>query len=265
MPLRYAKLWLRFATLSFRDMSEFRVDFFTSVLQHVVHQAVFVIFWRSVLGAGLGSLGHWTFPQLAVLTAFGLISTAAMQWFVGLLHLPRKVVRGELDRYLCRPISPLFALLAEEMQGLGSLQQLVSAGVILVAVCGYYGVPVQPVDALAGLGLLAVACVAVLLLQGCLGLLAFWLGDVSNLSRLLMITGEFERYPIDLFPGWLRNLLVWAVPIGLISTYPVLVLLGRRELALPALGAALALLVLWATVFIAMWRRALARYDSVGG
>lgn len=262
---RYVRLLFRFAVVSFRDMSEFRIDFFTSILHNLIYQAIFIIFWKSIVDFTAGSLGDWTFPELAILSAFTLVATAIMQWFIGLLQLSPKVLEGEVDKYLCRPISPLFALIAEEIDGLASLQQLVSAGLILAGVCIYYEVPVAAADVLTSFALLGVGCAVVVLIQGCIGLLSFWFGDVGRVQSLFMISGEFERYPINLFPGWLRVFLVWVIPIGLISTYPVLVFLGRAGIAVRFLLIAVLLAGVWVAIFSRMWTRALARYESFGG
>ncbi|MEO1086671.1 MAG: hypothetical protein AAFY88_20755, partial [Acidobacteriota bacterium] len=81
MP-RYIKLLYRFTAVSFRNFSEFRIDFFTAVLHNLLYQAIFIVFWKSVVSYTDGALGEWTFPELAVLSAFTLVATALMQWFM---------------------------------------------------------------------------------------------------------------------------------------------------------------------------------------
>lgn len=262
---RYSRLLFRFASVSFRDASEFRSDFLMSLAHNLLYQGIFILFWKSVLDFTPAGLGAWTFPQLAVLSAFTLLATALMQWFMGFLQLSGKILQGEVDKYLCKPISPLFALWAESINALASAQQLVSAALIIAGVCVYYRVPVTPGAALAGLGLLALGCLVVILIQGCIAMLAFWLGDVSRINTLLQITGNFERYPINLFPPWLQGMLTWVVPIGLISTYPVMVFLGKAEEPWRYLATGLVLAAVWGLIFRETWRRALRRYESFGG
>lgn len=257
-------LW-RFSVASLRNSSEFRTDFVTSIAHHLVYQTIFIVFWQSVIAHTSGRIGDWTFPDLAILSAFSLVATGVMQWFVGLLQLPAKVIRGDIDKYLCRPVSPVFALVAEDVNVLASVYQLSSALTILVTVCVYFAVPVSVGAAAAGVALLLLGCGVVLLVQTCVGLLSFWCGDVSRINAILMLSREFERYPLDLFPAGIRFLFVGIVPIGLISTYPVLAILGRTESILPYLGTAVGLLAVWAVLFRMMWRRALRRYESSGG
>ncbi len=265
---RHVTLVLRFAVVSFRNSSAFRIDFFTSIAHNLLYQGIFIAFWKSVMSHTTSPLGHWSFPELSILSAFSLVATAIMQWFTGLLQLPAKVIRGDLDKYLCRPVSPLFALLVEDVNALSSFYQLTSALIILGFICVYYHVPVTVTGVAASVGLLVVGCAVVLLMQACVGLLSFWYGEVSRFNTVLMIARDCERYPLDLFPLWIRSTLTWIVPIGLISTYPVLTLLhhGTQDSgALAYVGVGVLLLVIWMLIFATMWRRALRRYESFGG
>jgi ABC-2 type transport system permease protein len=263
---KYSRLLGRFIVISFRDMSEFRIDFFTSVLHSLIYQGIFIVFWKAVLTFTADDLGGWKFPDLVILTAFTLVSNAVMQWFAGLLQLPRKVINGELDKYLSKPLSPLFALVAEEINGMASVHQMVSALLILGSACAYYGVRPQPGDVLASLLLMVIGCIVLLLIQGWISMLTFWWGDVSRINSLFMLSGEFERYPITLFPLTVQRFLTWVIPIGAISTYPVLLFLGKAQGAAPrVLAVAAALALFWILVFHLSWRRALARYEAFGG
>jgi ABC-2 type transport system permease protein len=265
MLRRYSRLLSRFFALSLRNLSEFRLDFWMSLLHNLIYQGIFLVFWRSVVAFTGDRLGTWSFPDLAALSAFTLMASAVMQWFVGLLRLPGKIVEGDLDKYLSKPVSPLFAMLAEEVDGLSCLQQSAGGALILIAVAAVYRLPVTPASALASLFLLVLGCLVLLLVQGCVALTGFWLGDVSRVQQVMMIAGEFERYPLTVFSPWVQRLLTWVLPVGLVSTYPVLVFLGRAPLLGWPLAAAAGLAAFWIPVFSFLWQKALVRYESFGG
>ena len=71
---------------------------------------------------------------------------------------------------------------------------------------------------------------------------------------------DMARYPVGLYPGWLRLVLTWIVPVGLMTTVPVQALMG----SLPA--AALAGSVAFAVALFAgaslLFRLGLRRYAS---
>jgi ABC-2 type transport system permease protein len=71
---------------------------------------------------------------------------------------------------------------------------------------------------------------------------------------------QMARYPLGLYPGWLRLALTWAVPVGLITTLPAEALLGRGDAA--TLGGALAVVLALLAGASALFRAGLRRYES---
>ncbi len=262
---RSFKLLFRFVAVSFRNLSEYRIDFFTSIVHSLIYQAIFIVFWKSVLSFTGQKLAGWSFPDLVVLTGFTLVSNSVMLWFVGFLRLPQKVIKGELDKYLAKPVSPLFALVAEEVNALPSAQRMLTALLMVGGACLYFGVRPSAANVLLSILLMVLGCFVMLLVQGWVAMLSFWWGDVSYLNSLVGLTGDFERYPITLFPVGVQRFLTWIIPIGAISTYPVLVFLGKAQSAALYLGIAALLAVFWSTLFGVSWRKALWRYEAFGG
>jgi len=93
--------------------------------------------------------------------------------------------------------------------------------------------------------------------------LAFWFVAVENLSVLFDAVYEAARYPVSAYPGALRFVFVYLVPIAWTTTIPASALTGRLGAA-TALGAAgVGALALGLTRLL--WRAALRRYTSAGG
>jgi ABC-2 type transport system permease protein len=93
--------------------------------------------------------------------------------------------------------------------------------------------------------------------------LAFWFVAVENLSVLFDAVYEAARYPVSAYPGALRFLFVYLIPIAWTTTIPASTLTGRLRpaFALAAAGVGVAALVLTRL----LWRVALRRYTSAGG
>ena len=71
------------------------------------------------------------------------------------------------------------------------------------------------------------------------------------------------RYPLGLYPGWLRLVLTWVVPVGMITTVPAQALTGTVSIETPvgvagSVGLAAALLIGASVLF----RFGLRRYAS---
>jgi ABC-2 type transport system permease protein len=71
---------------------------------------------------------------------------------------------------------------------------------------------------------------------------------------------QMARYPVGLYPGGLRLLLTWVVPVGLITTVPAEALTGRLAPGMLAGSVALALALLVGAS--ALFQIGLRRYAS---
>ena len=121
----------------------------------------------------------------------------------------------------------------------------------------------SPLDLLAFAVTLGSAVALVYAIWVALMSLAFWFVAVENLSVLFDAVYEAARYPVSAYPGALRFVFVYLVPIAWTTTIPASALTGRLGPA-AALGAAgVAALALALTRLL--WRAALRRYTSAGG
>jgi ABC-2 type transport system permease protein len=71
---------------------------------------------------------------------------------------------------------------------------------------------------------------------------------------------QMARHPVGIYPGWLRLLLTWAVPVGFMVTVPAQALTGRLPIGM--LGGGLALAAAFLAGSSALFRFALRRYAS---
>ena len=92
---------------------------------------------------------------------------------------------------------------------------------------------------------------------------AFWFVAVENVSVLFDAVYEAARYPVSAYPGALRFLFVYLIPIAWTTTIPAGAITGRftPAVALVAAGVAAAAFLLTRV----LWRAALRRYTSAGG
>jgi ABC-2 type transport system permease protein len=93
--------------------------------------------------------------------------------------------------------------------------------------------------------------------------LAFWFVNVENLAVLFDTVFQAARYPVSAYPGALRFLFVYLIPVAWTTTIPASMLTGRLSMAAALVAAAVGLLALIASRVV--WRVALARYTSAGG
>jgi ABC-2 type transport system permease protein len=89
---------------------------------------------------------------------------------------------------------------------------------------------------------------------------AFFVVKVDNLSFLFSSIFDAARWPISVFRGAWRFVFTVVIPLGLMTTYPALALLGRLDPA--SAGKALAGTAAFAVFSRLVWLRSISRYTS---
>jgi ABC-2 type transport system permease protein len=93
-----------------------------------------------------------------------------------------------------------------------------------------------------------------------LATLAFWLVRVENILTIFQSMYEAGRWPISLYPAWLRYGLTFVIPVAFATTVPVEALTNRLnwETLLVAFGLAVILLM----ASRAFWKMGLRHYSG---
>jgi ABC-2 type transport system permease protein len=94
----------------------------------------------------------------------------------------------------------------------------------------------------------------------CLVTLTFWFVKLENIEQIIWQAFKSGRYPIQIYPAWLRLTLTYAIPVAFIITVPAEALTGRLAPGFLAVSAVVAV----ASVFLssAFWRFGLRSYTG---
>jgi ABC-2 type transport system permease protein len=192
-----------------------------------------------------------------VMALFGLSATAFGAAAVvcgGMYELARMINDGELDGLLSQPKSVLLRAIASRSRASG-FGDMVS-GVFLLALSGYWHWHTTPAL------LLAIALASVAFVSTCVLLhsLAFWLGRVEVLSRMLFDwTTALTTYPPSLFDMHTRILLFTILPAGLCAHLPIEVV---RNFGLESAVLGSSAIAAFASLAGWVFHRGLRRYES---
>jgi ABC-2 type transport system permease protein len=227
--VRYLRLLRLFFSTELQFELEYRTNLIVDLLQTVVIMvtsvaAVLVLFTYTDVMNGW-SLG----AMLVLLGCFYLV-----QGFAELILAPsfekfmEHVRLGTLDFALLKPVSAQFLVTLRQFR-VTNLAQM-GLGIVVVAA----GLPrvetVGPLDALAFVVALVAGFLLVYALLLALSTLAFWFVRVDNLMAIYWAFLDAGRFPVDVYPGWLRLTLSSAVPIGVAVTVPAQAISGRLDL-----------------------------------
>ena len=258
--MRYLRLLALFAQTEFQFAVEYRANLLLDLFEELIIMissllAVLVLFSHT------GVINGWTLGQMIVLLGvYYLIQGAQSVVFESSFERFMEHVRlGTLDFILLKPANSQFMVSTRHVQ-VAQLGQVV-LGFVLVG----YGIA----EVGHGVGAVEVAAFAVTLACGlalvyCLLLvlstLAFWFVRVDNLLAIFWSFLDAGRFPVDVYPGWLRVTLSSVVPIGIAVTVPAQAVAGRLDAF--GLGAmVLGTLVVWAFASW-FWRVGLRNYTG---
>jgi ABC-2 type transport system permease protein len=174
-------------------------------------------------------------------------------------RLMEHVRLGTLDFTLLKPASAQFLVSVRHLR-IVRIADLFMGVCVFVVGLFMIGSTLTLTAALTFALTLAAGVAAVYALLLTLVTLAFWWVRIENLLAIFWAFTDAGRFPVDVYPGWLRFTLSTFVPIGIAVTVPAQALAGRLT------GETLGFMVVGASGSIAFaswfWRRGLKSYTG---
>ena len=258
--MRYLRLLGIFANTELQFAMQYRFNLLLEVMQIVIVSgtsvaAVLVLFSYTTVMNG------WTLPQMIVLLGVYYV----VQGVEELVFQPsferfmEHVRLGTLDFILLKPASGQFLISFRHFQTIQVVQVLV--GMVIVAIgLGQLGAELTLGNALAFVVTLVSGFTLIYALLMVLSTLCFWVVRVDNILAIFWAFIDAGRFPIDIYPGWLRFTMSTVVPVGIAVTVPAQAIAGRLD-PLGTVTTAVGALVAW--LFASwFWHQGLRRYTG---
>ena len=236
----------------------FWMMFIAGVLMRVLMMGVAFVMYRNVDSIGGFSEGEMYLLLSLIFFSEGMCNIL----FDGIWHLPALIFRGEFDVMLCRPVSPLYQILSYEigLQGTGGLVLSIISLVMSVNAMHW----LSPLNGLLML-LFVLTGMALRASSTLIGVsTAFFMDTGGSNSNAFTIhtVGEFAKYPLPIYPMWLRGLLFSAIPFAFIGYVPVLILRGENALMWTLL--LIAVTIGYFALARGIFYRGIRKYESMG-
>lgn len=252
-------VWIFFRVAAMNDL-QYRVNFFIQLFQALVALGTGLV-GLALVFSHTPTLAGWTPPQLlavvGVYTMMGGLIQATIQ--PNMQRLMQEVQQGTLDFALTKPVDAQVVVSVREVRVWQAVDMLVGVIVLLIAVL-QIGAGIGIVPALAFVGLLLMGGLMIYSFWLIMTTGAFWVVRMDNVLELFQGVYQSGRWPVDVYPGWLRAGLTFLVPVAFAVTVPAEALTGRLTLGTVLGAAALTLaLLLFARWF---WRVGLRHYSG---
>ena len=269
----FSRVYRRGITIGISDMLAYRGAFFIQFFFQLFPLVTQLLLWTAVYaGNPAGAApGGYAAPQM--LSYFLVLNMLRLGTFMEDLQwtLPNQIRRGELNKFLLRPVD--FVMMEWHMRMGGVLMSLglllIPAGLVFAVAHRVLVVPAE-LWQWGAFGLATVLGIQIgFLVSLCVGFVAFWILDTTAFLHAIfpvqiLLGGGF--FPLELLPrdlyGVLRHL-PWSY-----QTYlPMQIYLGKLGFgeAMAGLAGQAGWIAALFLLSLVLWKRGLRRYAAVGG
>lgn len=239
---------------------EYRVDFFTRIGASLLGLLT-TVGALSIAFNYTGTLAGWTFPQTMVLLAVYYLMDGLIEMFIApnMRQVMEQVRQGTLDFVLLKPISAQFMASFRTLNIWRIVNVMVGLGLSIYTI-GRLSLTVGPAEAFSFAVTLLSGVVVVYSFWLCLVTLTFWFVKIDNIEQIMWQAFESGRYPIEIYPAWLRGALTYVIPVAFIITVPAQALAGRLSTGFLFIAPIVATVSL--ILSSAFWRFGLKHYTG---
>lgn len=258
--MSYFRLFGAFLRASVLGELAYRANFFIQLFQSLVELAT-ALLGLAVIFSHTDTLGGWRPDDvLALVGVFflvgGLIGLVIQP---GMGKLIDSVRDGTLDFTLTKPQDAQLLVSIQQVQIWKLIDIVLGFGVLATALVRL-GERVGTWEAVSFILMLLTGAVIIYSFWLILATLSFWFVRVENILEIFQSVYEAGRWPISLYPGWLRFGLTFIIPVAFVTTVPAEALTGR--LTWETLTGALILAILMFAASRIVWRIGLRQYSG---
>jgi ABC-2 type transport system permease protein len=255
--LRLSLLYLRVGVM---NELQYRVNFVVQLFQSAITLGVGLAVLALVY-SHTDELNGWTEAELLCVLGIQILMGGAIKTYIqpNMSRVIEEVREGTLDYALTKPADAQVLASVREVR-IWQVVDVISGAVVLG-----FGISRITTD----VGVADAAAFAVALLLGALMIYCFWLviatgafWVVNMWTAAELFDGIFQtgRWPVGIYPGWLRASVTFLVPIAFAVTVPAEAVTSRLDWKTLLLAAAFAVVLFVGTR--RFWRFGLHRYTG---
>ena len=175
-------------------------------------------------------LKGWSHAELLCVLGIQMLMGGVMRATIqpNMLRLIEEVADGKLDYALTKPEDSQLFVSVREVR-IWQLVDVVTGSVVVGFGVAQLETSVGVTDALGFVSLLLVGAVMLYCIWLVLATGAFWIVRMWFLTELFEGVYQTGRWPIGVYPGWLRYSMTYLVPIGFAITVPAEAVTSRLE------------------------------------
>ncbi len=261
--MRFLRLYKTFVAQHLKRLMEYRVDFLTGAVSFLINQITNIVFISIIFGQ-IPSLDGYLYYEIIFIYGFSLIPRGIdhlvtdnlwkVAWFI--------VRKGDFDKYLTRPISPLAHVIMEFVQ-FDALGELIM-GVVLMVIASiklsikytFVNVTLMIIAMIFGIFIYTSIKIAV-------SALAFKIKQSGSILQIFYMSSDFAKYPVSIYNTVVKTIITYIIPFAFTAYYPASYILRGND-PLFCIGGTVIAAVVMTAISIVIWNKCLASYESAG-
>ncbi|MGH3077001.1 MAG: ABC transporter permease [Gaiellaceae bacterium] len=251
--------WLFFKVGVLNEL-QYRVNFVVQLFQSAIALVVGLLVLALVY-SHTDELNGWSQSELLCVLGIQILMGGAIKTYIqpNMMRLIEDVRDGKLDYALTKPEDSQVLVSIREVR-IWQVVDLVTGSVVLAVGLSRITTDVGPLDALAFgaallFGAVMIYCFWLVIATG-----AFWVVNMWHAVELFDGIFQTGRWPVGIYPGWLRYSVTFLVPIAFAVTVPAQAVTSRLQWPTLLLAAAFAIVLFAFTRWF--WHFGLRRYSG---
>lgn len=262
--MNYIKLYFTCIKRSIISRLEYKKDLFIALFSFLFSNLCALLSIFFILQA-IPSLEGYTLWEVGFFYGFSMIPISLDHLFSDEFWLVayRRVKEGDMDMYFLRPAPVMFQVFAENFQPEGFGEMIL--GTALIVVCSFnitfalsFGTIMMMIVA-SIFGAMIITSLKIIFAS-----FAFVFKSSGPLLQIIYNFTNYAKYPLKIYPQFIRAILIFLLPFGLFISLPVDTLLrGTYNPYLLSLGI-IAVACLFFALAVRIWTMCIKKYESTG-
>lgn len=215
----------------------------------------------NIIFSNTETIGGWGFGELiALLGVFRLVNTMmfALIW-PNTEKFNQSIRDGSMDYTLLQPINSMFLVTFSRITVWRAWDLLLAIALIVIGI-NMNGDTTTPLQVLSFILLTVSGAVVIYSLWIVLIALTFWFTKFDNNVTILHALMDAGRYPVTVYPVWLRILVTFVIPIAVATTIPLQGLRGDLDVARMVMFLGIGIISF--LIASQVWKRGLKQYSG---
>lgn len=258
--MRYLRLLSIFYRNSLYTEMEYRANFVANIFMSAFWLA-FAILGLRVFFYHRDQIGAWGYFEAMLVVGFFSLFNGFIEALLqpNMSRIIEQIRTGTFDFVLIKPVNSQFMASLRHLSIWKLADVATGLGICVYAMARMSRVP-SITDLVVAAGFLLCGTLILYSIWLIMATSAFWFVRIDDISELFSAIYETGRFPVSVYPAWMRGALTFVVPIAFITTFPAAAVLGRANPLLLAVA-----FLLSAGLFctcVCFWRFAVRRYSS---